>query len=222
MLLAVNIPEQLPQVGHAAFSISSSSSAEILPLWRCTPPTNASIRLTVLPLSVLPCLHRPARDEDGRDIHAHRAHEHPGHDLVAVRDADHGVEPVRLAHRLDAVGDELARGEGVFHPVVPHRDPIIDADRIEQKRHAPRRPDALLDVVSDLLQMDVPGNDVDVAVADRDERLVPVPLADARRPQEAPVGGAGVAFLDGVGSHGEFGRRRRHRKSPCGIGFRGE
>ncbi len=54
MLLAVNIPEQLPQVGQAAFSISSSSSAEILPFCFCTPATNASIRSTVLPEAVRP------------------------------------------------------------------------------------------------------------------------------------------------------------------------
>ena len=54
MLLAVNMPEQLPQVGQAAFSISSSSSAVISPLCRCTPPTKASIRSTVLPSAVLP------------------------------------------------------------------------------------------------------------------------------------------------------------------------
>ncbi len=54
MLLAVNIPEQLPQVGHAAFSISSSSSADILPFCFWTPATNASIRSTVFPEAVLP------------------------------------------------------------------------------------------------------------------------------------------------------------------------
>ena len=54
MLLAVNIPEQLPHVGQATFSISSSSSALIWPLCRCTPPTKASMRSTVLPSAVLP------------------------------------------------------------------------------------------------------------------------------------------------------------------------
>jgi hypothetical protein len=54
MLLAVNIPEQLPQVGQAAFSIASSCSALIWPLWRFAPAMKASIRSTVLPASVLP------------------------------------------------------------------------------------------------------------------------------------------------------------------------
>jgi len=47
MLLAVNIPEQLPQVGQAAFSIESSSSAEIVPFCLWAPAIKASIRSTV-------------------------------------------------------------------------------------------------------------------------------------------------------------------------------
>ena len=54
MLLAVNIPEQLPHVGQAAFSIESSSSAVICPLCLFAPATKASMRSTVLPSSVLP------------------------------------------------------------------------------------------------------------------------------------------------------------------------
>ena len=42
--------------------------------------------------------------------------------------------------------------------------------------------------------MDVAGNDVDVAVADRDERLVPVALADAGGAEQAAVGGTGIAL----------------------------
>ena len=54
MLLAVNIPEQLPQVGQAAFSISSSSSAESWPFCFFAPATKASIRSTTWPDDVRP------------------------------------------------------------------------------------------------------------------------------------------------------------------------
>ena len=43
-------------------------------------------------------------------------------------------------------------GQRVLHPVVAHRDPVVDADRVEQERHAAGRADALLDVVAHLLQ----------------------------------------------------------------------
>ena len=108
-------------------------------------------------------------------------------------------------------------GQRVLHPVVAHGDAVVDADRVEQERHAARRADALLDVVADRLKMDVAGDDVDVAVADGDERLVPVALADAGGAEQAAVGGAGVAPLDRVGTHGaalKWDARRRIVRPP--------
>src|SRR5262245_58495275 len=84
---------------------------------------------------------------------------------------------------------------------MPHRDAVIHADCVEEKRHASRCPDALLHVVAHGLEMDVTRNDVDVAVANRDERLVPVAFADPRGPKEATMGCAGIASFDRVGTH---------------------
>ena len=47
-------------------------------------------------------LHRAAGDEHRRNIQAQRRHQHAGRDLVAVRDADHGVGAVRVDHVFDA------------------------------------------------------------------------------------------------------------------------
>ena len=167
MLLAVNMPEQEPHVGQPAFSSAESSSAESLPSCLAAAPTKTSIRSTVLPSAVLPGLHRPAADEERGDVAAHGGHEHAGHDLVAVGDADHAVEAMGLEHRLDGVGDDLAAGQRVFHARVPHRDAVVDADRVEHERHPARLADALLDELAHLVQVDVAGNDVGVAVADR-------------------------------------------------------
>ena len=60
---------------------------------------------------------------------------------------------------------------------------------------------AFLDEVAHGLEMDMPGNDVDVAVADCDERLVPVGLADSGGTEQTAVSGPCVASLDGVGTH---------------------
>ncbi len=54
MLFAVNMPEHEPQVGQAAFSISSSFSALIVPFCRWTLATNASIRSIGLPSTLAP------------------------------------------------------------------------------------------------------------------------------------------------------------------------
>ena len=51
---------------------------------------------------------------------------------------------------------------------------------------------ALLDELAHLVQVDVAGDDVRVAVADGNERLAEIVLADARGAEQAAVGGSGV------------------------------
>src|SRR5208337_2771983 len=113
--------------------------------------------------------HRAAADENRRDIAAHRPHEHAGHDLIAIGDADHAVEAMGLNDRLHGVGNYLAAWQRVLHTGVPHGDAVVDADGVEDERHAASRADVLLDQLAHLVQMDVAGNDVGIAVANGDE-----------------------------------------------------
>ncbi len=112
-----------------------------------------------------------------------------------------------LHHRLDRVGDDLAAGQRILHARVAHGDAVVHADRVEDERHAARLADALLDELADLVQVDVAGNDVDVAVADGDERLAEIVVGHAGGAEQAAVGGAGVAQFDNVGSHVQNTRR---------------
>src|SRR5439155_10477042 len=134
---------------------------------------------------------------------AHGRHEHAGHDLVAVGDADHAVEAVGVDHRLDAVGDQFAAGQRVLHADVAHGNAVVHADGVEQKRHGAGLADALLDVLADGLQMDVAGDDVYVAVADGDKRLVEVAVRGdlAGGPQQAAVRRPLRAALHGIATH---------------------
>ena len=88
------------------------------------------------PLAVAPRLHGSAGDEHGGDIQPHGRHKHARRDLIAIADADHGVGFVRLHHVFDAVGDEVARGQGVEHAVVPHSDAVVDGYCVELGREA--------------------------------------------------------------------------------------
>jgi hypothetical protein len=54
---------------------------------------------------------------------------------------------------------------------MPHGDTVIHADGIKLKGHPSRLAYSLLDASPKFLEMDVTWNDVDVAVADRDERF---------------------------------------------------
>ena len=206
MLLAVNMPEQEPQVGQPAFSRASNSSPESLPLCRAAAPMKTSIEVDSLAVGRLAGLHRPAADEDRGDIAAHRPHEHAGHDLVAIGDADHAVEAVGLYDRLHGVGNHLAAGQRVFHARVAHGDAVVHADGVEDEGHAAGRADALLDVLPHLVQVDVAGDDVGVAVTDGDERLAEIVIDHAGGAEQAAVQGAGIAEFDHVGTHGGSAR----------------
>ena len=129
MLLAVNMPEQLPQVGQAAFSISSSSSAEILPSGLLHARHEGVDQVDRLAAGRSPRLHRAAGDEDRRDVDPHRPHEHAGHDLVAVGDADHRVEQCAwiIVSTLSAISSR--EGSEYFMPscpmAMPSSTPIV-------------------------------------------------------------------------------------------------
>ena len=56
-----------------------------------------------------------AVDHDEGPVVARGGHDNAGHVLVAAGDADVGVVVLRAGHGLDAVGDDLARLEGVAH-----------------------------------------------------------------------------------------------------------
>ena len=109
--LAVNMPEQEPQVGQAERSIvRASSSLTVL----SAAAIMASIRSTALRLAApahLARFHRAAGDENRRNVQPHRRHQHAGRDLVAIGDADQRVGAMGVDHVFDRVGDQLARGQ---------------------------------------------------------------------------------------------------------------
>ena len=201
MLLAVNRPEQQPHVGHPARSKASNSAALSLPSCFGRGADEDVDHVNGFSVGHSAGLHRAAADEDRGNVAAHGAHQHAGYDLVAVRNADHRIEAVGADHRLDRIGDQLAAGQRKLHPLVPHRNAVIDADGVEDERHSSRLAHALLDQLADLVEMNVAGNDIDVAVADGDKRLAKIVLAHADGTEEASMGGSGVAQLDNVGSH---------------------
>ena len=104
-------------------------------------------------------------------------------------------------HRLHGVGNDLAAGQGILHARVSHGNAVVDADRVEDERHAAGRADALLDVDAHLVQMDVAGNDVGIAVANGDERLAEIVVGHAGGAEQAAVRCAGIAQFDDVGTH---------------------
>ena len=116
-------------------------------------------------------LHRTARYEYRRNVQAHGCHQHPRSDLIAVRDADHRIDLVRIAHILNAVGDQIPRRQGIEHSVVSHSDTVIDSDRVELGCETPLFGDPLFDLLSNLVQMYVSRHKLCKRIDNSDHRL---------------------------------------------------
>jgi hypothetical protein len=130
--LAVNMPEQEPQVGQAERSIVWTSSSHDLVVGGGDHGVDQVERMNLaVGEQHLAGFHRAAGDEDRRDVEAQRGHQHAGGDLVAVGDADHGIGAVGVDHVFDAVGDEFARRQRIEHAVMAHGDAVIDGDGVE-------------------------------------------------------------------------------------------
>lgn len=108
---------------------------------------------------------------------------------------------MRADYGFDAVGDDLAAGQAVLHAGVAHRDAIVDADGVEQERHAAGRAYSVLYDDAELIEVNMAGDDVDVAVGNGDKRLAKIFFLHACRAQQAAMRRPLHAFLDRIGAH---------------------
>ena len=131
--------------------------------------------------------HRAAGDDHGGQVEAARRHQHAGHDLVAVRDEHHAVKAVGNRHRLAAIGDQLAGGEGILHADMPHGDAVAHADGREFDRHAARQTDAVLDGLRDVVQVVVPRHALRLRADHADQRELQLLVGQAERLPEGTM-----------------------------------
>ena len=136
-----------------------------------------------VPPLVLARQDRAAIHEDRRPVQPRHRHHAARHVLVAPANRHEAVKPLAAHDRLDRVGDDLARHQGVLHPLRSHRDAVGDRDGVEDDRLAAGLVDPLRHAHREL---------VDVHVARRDHgprrghphlRLLEVLLLEARRVQ---------------------------------------
>ncbi len=99
----------------------------------------------------------PTINHDRRSIQAAHGHDTARHVLVAARNRDQGVVPLRPHNGLHRIGDEITRLKGVAHTLGPHRDTIRDADRVEPHADHAGLLDPLLDGVSQSIEVHIAG-----------------------------------------------------------------
>ena len=176
--LAVNIPEQEPQVGQAERSYSKLSSSETL---RSAAMTMESTRFRrrsasfVRPASIGP----PETNSVGMSRRS-AAISMPGVILSQLEMHTSASGAMGVDHVFDRVGDEIARGQAVEHAVVPHGDAVIDGDGVEFAGHASSGLDLGGHQSPEVAQMHVPWDELGERVGDGDDRLVEIRLAHAR------------------------------------------
>ena len=131
-------------------------------------------------------LHRAPGDEDGRDVQPQCGEQHARRDLVAVGDADQRVGPVRLDHVLHGVGDEFPARQRVEHAGVPHRDAVVDRDRVELAPHTAGPRHRAGHQCAEILEVHMPRHELGERVGDRHDRLAEVVVGHpGRAPQRA-------------------------------------
>jgi len=145
--------------------------------------------------------HGAAADEDGGDVQAQGGHEHPGDDLVTVGDHHQGVEGVGHGHGFDGIGDEFPGSQRVFHPCVPHGDPVANPDGRKLHRRPAGEPNPRLDVVGDDPQVDVARDDFVGGVDDADDRPPDLFVRISHGLEQGAVGRPLQALLHQVAAH---------------------
>ena len=80
---------------------------------------------------VVPGADRAAVDHERGAVQPAHGHQAAGHVLVAAGERDVGVVPLGAHHRLDRVGDQVARLQRVAHALGAHRDAVGHADGVE-------------------------------------------------------------------------------------------
>ena len=121
--------------------------------------------------SPLARFHRSARYKNGRDVQPHGSHQHPRRNLVAIRNANHRVRLVRVDHILDAIGDDVARRQGIKHPVVPHGNAVINGNGVKLGGKASQTLYLRLYHLPDFVQVRMPGHKLGERIDHRYNRL---------------------------------------------------
>ncbi|OAV70501.1 hypothetical protein Barb4_01329 [Bacteroidales bacterium Barb4] len=119
----------------------------------------------------LACFHGASRHEHRRYVQPHGSHEHAGRNLVAVADANHGVRLMGVYHIFYAVGYNIARGQGIEHSVMPHRNSVVNGYRVELGGKAAGFLNLCLHQLPDFMQMHMPRHELCKRIDYRYHRL---------------------------------------------------
>ena len=147
-------------------------------------------------------LHRTAGEKNGREIQAAGGHQHAGGDLVAVGDPDPAVQRMGQNHDFDIVGYVFPAGQAQPH-LGEHGDTVANPRYSPHEGHAAGIPDAPFYLPGEVVQMNVAGDDVVVAVGHANEGLMAFEIFffESGRHEQSPMGQGFNRFLEDIRPH---------------------
>ena len=194
--LAVNMPEQEPQVGHAASSIVCTSSSEYLSSAAITMASTRSSACS-LPLTIaLPASIGPPETKTAGMFRRIAAFSMPGVILSQLEMQTMASAQCAVDHVFDRVGDDLARRQRIEHAVMAHGDAVVDGDGVEFLGDAAGSLDLARDQLAEILQVHVAGHELRERIHHRDDRLAEIAVLHAGGAPE-PAGAGHVAAMGG-------------------------
>src|SRR5690625_1829493 len=119
-----------------------------------------------------------------------------------------------VAHVLDGVGDDVARGQRIQHAVMAHGDAIVHRDGIEFLADATGFLDFLNDALAHILEVYMAGNELSERVGDRNDGLAEITIFHAGGAPERA--GTGHVAAKG-GSTGTIGWHVLYPRRDAGI-----
>ena len=186
IVLAVNMPAQLPSVGHARCSMRASSSSVNFPAARAPTASKTLTMSSASPWAPRPgSMVPPYRNTEGR-LRRAAAMSIPGSDLSHPAKRHQGVEPFGVHHRFDRVGNDLPADQRRPHPFGPHRDAVRDGDGDELQGKPAGVADALLGPLGQPVQRQVAGRDLVPGRSHAHLGLVPVRVGHPDGPEHGP------------------------------------
>ena len=206
------MPEHEPQVGQAERSMTATSSSETRVVGGGDHGVDEVDLLGHDSATYLPASIGPPETNTAGMFSRMAAISMPGVILSQLEMQTMRVGAVGVDHVLDAVGDDLARGQAVEHAVMAHGDAVIDRDGVEFLGDAARLLDLARDELAEILEVDVAGHELREGVDDRDDRLAEIAILHAGRAPKAARPGH-VAAMGGraraIFRHGPVSSARR-------------
>ena len=124
--------------------------------WICR--FNHRVNQVEMPVVPFSCFHRSSRYKHSGNIQPHGRHKHTRSNFVTVTDAYHRIRFMGIDHIFHAVGNDIPARQWIEHPIVPHRDAVIDGNGIKFGSKASQLLNFSLHLLTYLVQVRMSGD----------------------------------------------------------------